>query len=87
MSNSEVTVFIRPGGELEFIYDDGLATATRELGPATTKRVSYVEPAGEGWTADMSPLEGPVLGPFPTRRQALDAEVAWLARFLETATR
>jgi len=63
-------------GGLEFIYADPLAFLTK-LGPSTTRRVSHVEPApGGGWTADM--VDGPVLGPFPLRQQALDAEVAWL---------
>ena len=30
------------------------------------------------WWADMLPMNGPVLGPFDTRSQALVAEVAWL---------
>jgi hypothetical protein len=31
-----------------------------------------------GWEADMSPVNGPVLGPFATRGAALTAEVTWL---------
>lgn len=30
------------------------------------------------WWADLQPSNGPVLGPFETRQEALDAEVAWL---------
>lgn len=30
------------------------------------------------WWADLLPSNGPVLGPFNTRTEALDAEVAWL---------
>ncbi len=30
------------------------------------------------WWADLLPSNGPVLGPFDTRTEALDAEVAWL---------
>jgi hypothetical protein len=30
------------------------------------------------WWADMSPVRGPVLGPFEERQEALDAEVEWL---------
>jgi hypothetical protein len=30
------------------------------------------------WWADMLPSGGPVLGPFPTRQAALDAEVEWI---------
>jgi len=72
-------------GVARFIYDDDLAAVT-QLGPSTTHRVSHVEPApGGGWTADMSPVGGPVLGredPFPLRQQALDAEVRWLRQHL-----
>ena len=30
------------------------------------------------WWADMLPVEGPVLGPYDTREEALDEEVKWL---------
>jgi len=30
------------------------------------------------WWADMSPVDGPVLGPFTTRDDALKAETEWL---------
>jgi hypothetical protein len=30
------------------------------------------------WTADMSPVGGPVLGPFATRTEALQKETEWL---------
>ena len=30
------------------------------------------------WFADMTPVRGPVLGPYETRQNALDAETAWL---------
>lgn len=43
------------------------------------KRASHVEPNENGeWTADMSPLNGPVLGPFTTRAAALKAEAEWI---------
>lgn len=34
--------------------------------------------ASAGWCADMQPSGGPILGPFPLRQQALDAERTWL---------
>jgi hypothetical protein len=71
------TITIRPGGRLEFIYADELAPLLA-LGAASIARASHVEPAPGGWTADMTPSGGPVLGPFPLRQTALDAEVAWL---------
>lgn len=36
------------------------------------------EEAKNKWFADMTPVRGPVLGPYDMRQEALDAEVAWL---------
>ena len=42
-------------------------------------RASHVEPDAEGyWWADMGPVDGPVLGPFKNRTEALGAERGWL---------
>lgn len=30
------------------------------------------------WWADMTPLDGPVIGPFDDNQQALNAEIIWL---------
>ena len=68
-------------GNADFIYSDESQDLADQLGKATTARASHVEPArGGGWTADMSPVGGPMLGPFRTRADALKAEVAWLRR-------
>lgn len=65
-------------GVVSFIYHDE-DVELLDLGEARIERASHVEPAeGGGWTADMSPRGGPVLGPFKLRQAALDAEVAWL---------
>ena len=40
-----------------------------------------VAPDG-AWTADLSPVNGPVLGPYTRRSEALAAEIAWLERWL-----
>jgi hypothetical protein len=66
------------GGNLRFIYNDNLA-GLLTLGVSAVARASHVEPhSAGGWTADMSPVDGPVLGPFALRQEALNAEVAWL---------
>jgi hypothetical protein len=78
MTTIDITV---QGDRLEFIYNDAVASLLDE-GTATVKRVSHVEPSlvdgRHGWTADMSPVQGPVLGPYETRAEALDAEHEWL---------
>ena len=75
-----ITITIQ-GGRMEFIYTDNLAPLLDE-GDATVQRVSHVEPScadgRHGWTADMTPVDGPTLGPFTTRAEALDAEHVWL---------
>lgn len=71
---------IRPDGTMQFIHSDRLTTAVKErFGSVAISRASHVEPTEDGrWTADMGPSGGPVLGPFDTRQDALDAEVDWL---------
>ena len=50
-----------------------------QLGRLSIRRGSHVEPSPDGqWTADLAPVQGPLLGPFPTRTAALNAEVTWL---------
>ncbi len=70
-------LYISPSGVCSAIYDESLDLHV--LGRAEISRASRVEPTADGqWTADLSPVAGPILGPFATRSQALDAEVAWL---------
>jgi hypothetical protein len=53
----------------------------QELGKLQITRASHVEPDRDGyWCADMGPADGPVLGPFRNRTDALGAERAWLAK-------
>lgn len=68
---------IDPDGVLRCIYADDLLPVL-QLGAAEVKRASHVEPGSGGWWADLSPVDGPLLGPFALRSAALDAEVAWL---------
>lgn len=71
-------VLIPRAGGIQFIYDDRLA-GLLDAGQGHVTRASHVEPTSQGgWAADLGPVGGPVLGPFPLRQQALDAEVAWL---------
>jgi hypothetical protein len=67
------------GGDVRCIYDEVLDL--RGIGRLIITRASHVEPDAEGyWWADMGPLEGPVLGPFKSRSEALAAEREWLVR-------
>lgn len=67
-------------GTARFIHDDDLTDIMRDTGATITiRRASHVEPDASGaWHADMSPVGGPILGAFRTRRAALDAEREWL---------
>ena len=40
--------------------------------------LASASPSKACWWADMMPMNGPVLGPFDTRSDALAAEVAWI---------
>lgn len=66
-------------GKIRFIYDDMLTNSFQKYGEQNIKRASHVEPGNNGkWYADLSPVNGPNLGPFNLRQDALDAEVNWL---------
>ncbi len=81
MTIASKRVRITADGIVEFVYDDDLSAALATL-PATSTivRASHVEPCADGihWSADMSPVGGPVLTGFVSRAAALDAERAWL---------
>ena len=71
-------LIIQPGGLARCVYDETIELAA--LGPLDIRRASHVEPTADGrWTADLSPVHGPILGPFDHRTEALAAEQAWLA--------
>ncbi len=68
---------IDPGGVVRCVY--GEAIDLGPLGRLSVERASHVEPDAYGqWRADLGPVGGPVLGPFPRRSAAVAAEVAWL---------
>lgn len=69
---------ILPNGAIRCVYDEAIELTA--LGPLEIRRASHVEPTVDGtWTADLSPVGGPIVGPFPLRTDALDAEARWLA--------
>jgi hypothetical protein len=70
-------IVIRPDGNVRCLYGEELDLHL--LGTLSIERGSHVEPAAGGqWTADLSPVDGPTLGPFPRRSDALAAEREWL---------
>jgi hypothetical protein len=72
-----------------FLHHDEVARLLAPLGRVTTRRASHVEPeplpgevrgAAPGWSADLSPVGGPLLPGFSTRQAALDAERDWITQ-------
>jgi hypothetical protein len=83
-----LSVFCRPDGTVEHVYDDG--TPTTGLGLARISRASNVEPNffTPTWYVDLSPTTGKAefLGAYPTRTEALEAERLWLLNHLRSGT-
>jgi len=80
--SSEMELVVDAGGDVRCIYGEELDL--REIGKLQITRASHVEPDWDGfWWADMGPVDGPVLGPFRNRTEALGAERVWLQ---DTAT-
>ncbi|WLD15139.1 hypothetical protein [Planctellipticum variicoloris] len=68
-------LFVGTGGEITTLYSEVLDLAA--LGALSIQRASHIEPDEAGqWWADI--VDGPRLGPFERRSDALAAEVAWL---------
>ena len=61
-------------GQVFCLYTEQIELSA--LGTLTVRRGSHVEPDGQGqWWADLSPAQGPTLGPFAKRSEALAAEL------------
>jgi len=76
-----VILRFEPEGSVTTVYTEALDLDA--LGSVRCSRASHVEPTSDGrWSADLSPVGGPVLGPYALRSEALAAEVAWLERWL-----
>ncbi len=72
-----IELVINANGSARCVYAEDLDLAA--LGPLSITRASHVEPDSCGqWLADLSPVGGPILGPFSKRSHALNAEQTWL---------
>ena len=72
-------LLVKPDGTVRAIYDEMIDLGV--LGHLSITRASQVEPDDQGrWQADLTPVGGPVLGPFERRSEALEAERDWLER-------
>ena len=70
-------IVVEADGTARCVYGEELDLTA--LGRLAIRRGSHVEPTNDGqWTADLSPVNGPVLGPFRARTEALSAERRWL---------
>lgn len=70
-------IVIAPAGDARCLYGEEIDLHV--LGRLAIRRASHVDPTENGeWVAAIE--DGPVLGPFPLRSQALDAERQWLER-------
>jgi hypothetical protein len=75
---AEMELVVAADGVARCIYDEGIDL--RKIGTLKINRASHVEPDAEGyWWADMGPVDGPMLGPFGSRSEALEAEREWLS--------
>lgn len=76
---------VEPGTELNEaaiarLYTDGVIE-TSVAGPSSNwgyRVVRTKQNINKKWWADLLPVDGPVLGPFETNTEALEAEVVWL---------
>lgn len=74
-------LIVNPGGMVRCVYGEEVDLSA--IGQLHIRRASSVEPDNHGqWWADLSPVGGPRLGPYPSRSLALAAEVRWLDQHL-----
>jgi hypothetical protein len=75
--HNDYSIAVNPDGVITVIYDDAHSDLL-DAGNAVVTRASYVEPDAGAWFADLAPVNGPKLGPFKLRSEALAAEVSFL---------
>jgi hypothetical protein len=78
-------LLVKPDGSVCAVYDETIDLGV--LGQLMITWASQVEPDEEGrWQADLTPVGGPLLGPFERRSEALEAERHWLENHWLTST-
>jgi hypothetical protein len=64
-------------GTVRCLYSEAIDLSV--LGELSIRRASHVESDEHGhWWADLTPVQGPRLGPLPKRSDALAAEQTWI---------
>jgi hypothetical protein len=75
--DQQATAIIAPDGSVRGVYSD--LVPYHAIGMAEIVRASHVEPDEYGmWWADLSPVQGPKLGPYLERTKAVQSEMQWL---------
>jgi len=71
-------ISVEEDGSIAMIYSDDLISLIKK-GVARTIRASNVEPVGNKWSVDLTPIGGPAQPTlYTTRAEALEAEVKWI---------
>ena len=74
-------IVIKPSGVFISVYDDAFDYG--DFGKPQIRRASRVEPDDSGrWIADLSPIDGPKLGPFNKHNEAVEAELEYVNAML-----
>lgn len=72
---------ILPDGQARTVYQEDIDLST--LGATSIQRASHVEPDAQAfWWVDLGLINGPKLGPFPHRSDAITSEINWLSESL-----
>ena len=74
------SINIAKDGTLRFIYDETLSPLLT-TGAANVQRASFLSEQENGeWMGNLAPVQGPTIGPFPTRALAIQAEREWIEK-------
>jgi hypothetical protein len=77
-------IVINSRGVVRCVYGESIDLSV--IGSMSIERASHVEPDDQSrWWADLVPVGGPILGPFPRRSEALASEQQWLETHWLTA--